>query len=508
MNRRAFLAQTSVAATSALAPHVIRAAAAPATPKSTAGGTPFVGVQIQPHSFYDEGVERVLDTLQETAGINALLIYSHTFSSWGGNVPIEVLASDHGVPVRDPAQRKFRKVWVRQSPDIFKGLPVRTPGEDPAAEYLQRDLFAELREPCRRRGMKLMARILAPAAEASSDLFSGQESVMTQTIDGISGRTPCLNHPAYRSFWSAMVSDMFRQYDLDGFMFGLEFTGPLYRLIGYGEKPTCFCPHCQARMRHLGLDVERLRTGYQEMYAWVNRMRTERQRPIDGAFATFLRLLMRHPEMLRWERESQLGLEELITQLRRVIKGIRPDAFVGRHIDHQQTTTDLFYRAALGYDEMAQTVDFIKPVAYHDVAAPRVNGIFVGGFGASMFADFTRAQTLEVYYALFGLDPTKEPKLEQMRDGGFSPDYVFRETRRCVQGVAGAAQVLPGIGFDIPRSAGRGKVEPHPSDPENVYRATRAAFAAGANGLIVCREYQEMRLPNLRAVGRAVREQV
>ena len=35
---------------------------------------PFVGMQISPISFIDEGVDTVLDTLQNRVGVNALLI--------------------------------------------------------------------------------------------------------------------------------------------------------------------------------------------------------------------------------------------------------------------------------------------------------------------------------------------------------------------------------------------------------------------------------------------------
>ena len=35
---------------------------------------PFIGIQISPISFIDEGVEGVLDTLQHRVGINVLLI--------------------------------------------------------------------------------------------------------------------------------------------------------------------------------------------------------------------------------------------------------------------------------------------------------------------------------------------------------------------------------------------------------------------------------------------------
>ena len=42
--------------------------------------------------------------------------------------------------------------------------------------------------------------------------------------------------------------------------------------------------------------------------------------------------------------------------------------------------------------------------------------------------------------------------------------------------------------------------------PDDVYAAVRATFDAGANGIILSRKYLEMRLDNLRAAGRAVRE--
>jgi hypothetical protein len=54
------------------------------------------------------------------------------------------------------------------------------------------------------------------------------------------------------------------------------------------------------------------------------------------------------------------------------------------------------------------------------------------------------------------------------------------------------------VGFDVPGSP--------PDDPETIYRATLNAFAAGAHGIVVSREYEEMEIPHLRAVGRAVRE--
>ena len=67
--------------------------------------------------------------------------------------------------------------------------------------------------------------------------------------------------------------------------------------------------------------------------------------------------------------------------------------------------------------------------------------------------------------------------------------------------MARRAKIYSGVGIDIP-----GNGATFPSNPEGVYEATRKAFEAGAAGVLISREYDEMRLPNLRAVGRAIRD--
>ena len=88
---------------------------------------------------------------------------------------------------------------------------------------------------------------------------------------------------------------------------------------------------------------------------------------------------------------------------------------------------------------------------------------------------------------------------------GLSADYVRRETRRAVTGVgpAGRTKIWPGIEIDVPTGDGEKK-----TTPDDVYAAVKATFEAGANGIILSRKYSEMRLDNLRAAGRAVRETV
>jgi hypothetical protein len=101
---------------------------------------------------------------------------------------------------------------------------------------------------------------------------------------------------------------------------------------------------------------------------------------------------------------------------------------------------------------------------------------------------------------MFGYDKKSEPTVEQLDKRGFSADYVYRETKRSVASAAGKTKIYTGIGFDVPWGPAT-----FTGDPEDVYRAVLNAFEAGASGIVVSREYEEMRLENLKAVGRAVR---
>ena len=78
---------------------------------------------------------------------------------------------------------------------------------------------------------------------------------------------------------------------------------------------------------------------------------------------------------------------------------------------------------------------------------------------------------------------------------------MLRETRRAIAGAGPNVKVWPGIDIDIPTAATSKKTQ-----PDDVYAAVKAAFDGGAHGVLLSRKYSEMRLDNIRAAGRAVRD--
>lgn len=132
---------------------------------------------------------------------------------------------------------------------------------------------------------------------------------------------------------------------------------------------------------------------------------------------------------------------------------------------------------------------------------PRIRFWYLERFQKTILGELSLEQSLDLYYDLFGYDKKVEPKLNELATKGFSPDYVFRETKRSVASAEGKTKIYTGIGFDVPW--GNRRLD---ADSEVVYQCVMKAFEAGANGIVVSREYEEMQVPNLRAVGRAIKE--
>jgi hypothetical protein len=123
----------------------------------------------------------------------------------------------------------------------------------------------------------------------------------------------------------------------------------------------------------------------------------------------------------------------------------------------------------------------------------------------TVLGDLSMEQSLSLFYSLFGHDPQLEPGLETLAERGFSPEYVYHETRRAAEDVRGDVTVYAAIGMDIPRGSGWGGGPWH-RDAKTVYRATLRAFEAGAKGVVASREYGEITLSSLRAMDRAIRD--
>ena len=135
---------------------------------------------------------------------------------------------------------------------------------------------------------------------------------------------------------------------------------------------------------------------------------------------------------------------------------------------------------------------------YNNCGGERM-ALYADNIGSTLYGDLSKQSLIDLNYALMGF---KERSYDQIPHTGLSSDYVYRETKRALNGVGGTRTLIwPAIDVDIPTEPNNSKCT-----PQSVKEAVLAAFRAGAPGVLLSRKYSEMRLANLSGAGEAIRE--
>ncbi len=496
-SRRSFLKRSTAAALAATMPGAAAAVNAQEATRSTGlapSGKKFIGIQIGAVSFVDEGVDKVLDVVQEKAGVNALMLAVFTYGRGiaGRQVPGQPLP-DHGAQQYDTGSFHGGD-YATIHPQYYTQSVLK---DFRAPDFGDFDLLSAVIPKAKTRNIKAYCWFEDVYNPGLVDNF---ERVAEVDVDGRPTEQACLSNPYLRNFLASLVEDWAKSYDIDGLMWGSERQGALNRALGAaheGPGPlTCFCPYCQQKAVERGINVERARQGIQALRQWVKAAHTG-PRPTDGYFVTFWRLVLRYPEILAWEQLWTDNQREVYGMIYGTAKAINPQLQVGFHVWHVNSFSP-FYRADQDYSRLRETSDFLKIVIYNNCAGPRL-AKYIASVQSTIFGDSSPEEVLQMHYDMLGYKG--EASLDKLPTAGLSADYVARETRRAMAGVEGKVAIYPGIDVDVPTAENEKKTQ-----PSDVRNAVKAALMAGAPGVILSRKYSEMKLANLSAAGEALRD--
>ena len=494
MNRREFLETSTIVAGGALLPSTALGAAEWAQAESR-----MIGIQAGAVSFADEGTEKVLDNFQQLAGVNTIFLATFTY---GRGIAGRQLANQ---PLPDHGKQQY-------DTDTFHGGNYATPHPqyyrntalvpEKAPDLGNYDVIADVLPAAHRRRMKVICwfeDVLRYNTNISAPGFDRAREVV---LSGPESDFACSRNPHTRNFWLGLVEDYLRSYDVDGLMWGSERQGPLGNVLvanhggaGAGGRVACFCQYCLDAARKNGINVDRAKDGYTQLMKWAASIRAG-QKPTDGAFVTFWRLLVKYPEILAWERLWNEALNDTYRDMYALAHQIAPAKGIGWHIWHNNTFSP-FYRAEQDYADFARYSDFLKVVMYNLCGGERL-GQYVNSVQRSLFADLSADQVLELTYTL---QQFHDRPLANIPAAGLGADYVLRETKRAVASAGPTLKIWPGIDVDIPTAATSKK-----TTPDDVYSAVKAAIDGGAHGVLLSRKYSEMKLTNIAGAGRALRE--
>jgi hypothetical protein len=455
-----------------------------------------IGIQVGSISFVDEGTDRVLNILQELAAIDTIYLTTFTYGRGlaGRQIPGYPFP-DHGG--RESDQGTFHGGnFATPHPEFYKDTVLK---QTRAPDHGELDIVATVLPAAKKRKMRVICSI--------EDVFGsdvpGAQEVSEVDLQGRKTGTLCLCHPDVRAFWTGLAKDLCSSYEIDGILFFNERNGPLLNALGASHaqniassRVTCFCEHHQRAAKEQGIDFGRAKQGYAKLNQFVQAALVD-ERPTDGYFVEFWRLLVEWPEIIAWDRLFDATKHQVLTEVNAAVKSVRPGLTVGFHVEHVNSFNPIF-RATRSYADLATKADFLKVVVYNNCGGERYAN-FIRNIGSTVFRDMPREELLQFNNHL--LNYGTEVKFGELAAAGLSPDYVFRETQRALTGVQGKCKILPGIDIGIPTGKNSRK-----ASPADTYAAVAAAMKAGADGLILSRKYSEMELANLSSAGQAVRD--
>ncbi|WP_419803687.1 hypothetical protein [Terriglobus sp.] len=496
MDRRSFLAGAGAALATSQAGLGSTALAATLPAHATAKAAPTIGIQIGAISFQDEGTEKVLDILQEKGACNALFIACFTYGDGiaGRQLPGHPFP-DHGVQKED---NFFGGFYTTPHPQYFRNtkmVPQRAPD---AGGY---DVLADVIPKAKKRGMKTYT--------WSEDVWNTKvpnfDLIAERDLYGRPAKTACFRNPDHHEFLMSTFQDWTHSYEIDGVMWGSERYGPFGNMVESvhqrnGNDPsrvTCFCQYCQKTAAERGINVSRAIEGYKTLEQWVRFCRGGGTPP-DGHYVTFWRMLFQYPEILAWETMWNDGVHETYKSIHDTVKSVNPKMEVGWHVWHAHSFSP-FFRAQTNLKKIAPYTDFAKMTVYDNLGGTRME-TYITSASKTMYGDMPVEEALEFEYRIMGYRGRSYTELPYV---GLDSTYVFHETKRSVEDVAGTnMQIWPGLDVDISNM----NVEYSHTAPPGISACTRACFEAGGTGLVISRKYSEMKLANLAAVGDTLRQ--
>jgi len=345
-----------------------------------------IGIQAGAISFVDEGTDRVLDILQERGGVNTIFLATFTYGRGiaGRQDPNQPLPDDgkqeydlgfHGGNYATPHPKFYQNTALKQT---------RAP------DHGDLDILAEVLPKAHRRGM----RVYCWYEDVFGSEIPGVKDLQEMDWQGRRAGTLCPLHPDYRNFLIGLTEDYCQSYEIDGLMWGSERQGPLHNAISArhggradASRVTCFCEFHQKAAKERGIDFKRAKQGFEHLDQYIRSARAK-ERPTDGYFVEFWRLLLDYPELLAWEKLWTDSKHAIYGDIHEAAKKTRPDLPVGFHIWHNMSFSP-FFRAEQNYAELAKTADFLKIVLYNNFGGQRY-AEYIWNVGSSIFRDVQR----------------------------------------------------------------------------------------------------------------------
>jgi hypothetical protein len=252
--RRIFLKRAGLAAASLSMPQP-RAAAEPSPAGRSRGFE--VSASLYAWDLHDEGIEKILDNLQEMAAVNSVYLIALMHYE---KRPLTSPVFPHN-PVRKTWQAEDSRAYWHPDMKRYGRIKPRLSDHD----WLnQTDWLKVLVEAARKRGLKTgveLSHTVLDAERAKGEFLDCVQRNINGQPQVVWGRgyPICLNSPDARQYVLGLFSDLAANYDVDYVQ-----TCTLPFMPGGATKGGCFCDSCVRAAKDSGLDLETVKAALKE----------------------------------------------------------------------------------------------------------------------------------------------------------------------------------------------------------------------------------------------------
>ncbi len=286
---------------------------------------------IYPWDIHDEGMERILDNLQEHAGNNAAYLVSLVHHE---KRPPYELQYPHN-PKRKIYIPEDSRAYFRVDPGLYGRIAPKETEQDflKGTDWL--DVFTKA---LRKRGMKTGAEISHTPLDAERAMRDYSDCLQ-KDVNGRPPMAPVFGmHIAQQLCWNSedaveyvcnLGRDLVRNYDIDvlqnciiPFNPGRYDRHPILGVFLGG----CFCKNCEKKARAAGIDWDRLKAEavhYNNVLTQRSPELREEWLGIERSEASDSQLLLEHPLLYEWLRFRQNSYTEFIRKLSEAVHAER-----------------------------------------------------------------------------------------------------------------------------------------------------------------------------------------
>lgn len=326
-----------------------------------------ISASLYPWDLADEGVERILDNLEEMTACNSVYLVGLMHHE---KRPLTDYFYPHN-PVRRTYFPEDSRAYWNPTPSFYGRIKPLT---SERAFLQDTDWLETLIKAARRRRMRTGVEIshtVVDAERAAGELADCmQYDIYGQRLGNWSGAGMiCFNNPDARDYVMGLFSDLVTQYDLDfiqtcliPFHAGKSAEHPAVRLLGV-VLGGCFCPHCRKAAAERGLDLGQVQARLLPLADSVSHSTLEQTHELallGGSNVSPTEILLQHPDLYQWLQFRRDSLTRFFEAIHRRIHGIRSDIDLrlNAYISQNQELAGLDLRALKPYVDSVRSSDY------------------------------------------------------------------------------------------------------------------------------------------------------